>query len=350
MKKAIYTLSVIAVIGLIVLILVFNKRATAEKTDLVAELSTAVAVKTEVVADAAYMLEFQINGVLEARNDLSFVSDMAGRVVQVYADEGDKVARGKILIQLDNETLSADAASSEAAYNALKKDYERFKNANIQGGVTDQQLDNIRTQMIAAESRMIASKRRLADSSIKSPISGTIYKRYVEVGSYLNPGAKLFDIIDDSQLKVMGYVTEKQRLLIEKGYPVAVKSEMFPGETFAGVVSFVSNKADRTFNFPIEITLVDPGKGLMPGMYVTVAVSQKEEKKGVLIPRNAISSSMQDASVYIVRGGVARKQAITIGNMVGERIEVLQGLNPGDSIIVAGLINVSEGTQVKHIN
>lgn len=349
MKKLVYILSVCAVIGAIVAVLFFNKKSTAEKTKMVANLSSAVAVKMAVVTDSAYSIGFTSNGVLEALRDLQFSSDVAGRVVNVYVDEGSSVGKGKVLVQLDNETLRADAASNEATYNGLKKDYERFKNSNEQGGVTDQQLDNMRTQMIAAECRLISSRRHLSDASIKAPISGVIYKRYVEVGSYLNPGAKLFDIIDDSQLKVMCFATEKQRLNLTKGQSVSVTSETFPGETFTGKITFIGEKADRSLNFPLEITMVNAKKNLKAGMFVTVKFDADAEKNGILVPRSAISVSVQAANVFVVKNGIAKKQNVVTGNMVGEQIEILQGLTAGDSIVVAGLINISDGTKVRNI-
>lgn len=348
MKKVVYILSVCAVIAAIVLILVFNKKSTAEKTKMATESSTEVAVKMMSVSDSSYSIGFTSNGVVEALRELSFVSDAAGRVVNMYADEGSYVSKGKVLIQLENDMSRNDVMSNEAAYNGLKKDYERFKNANAQGGVTDQQLDNIRTQMIAAESRYIASKRRLADSSIKAPISGVVNKRYVELGSYVNPGTKLFDIIDDSQLKVMCFVTEKQLLNISKGQSVAITNETFPGETFTGKITFVSPKADRSLNFPIEVTITDSKKELKSGMLVSLSFDTGAQHNGILIPRSAISGSVQAANVFVVKNGIAKKQEVLTGNMVGNRIEVLKGLQAGDSIVVGGLINVSDGVKVRN--
>lgn len=350
MKRKTYILASIIIVGLIVLTLVLNKRSTASKTQMIESNSTAVAVKTEVVADSTYATSFATNGVLEAGHDLSLLSDIAGRIVQIYANEGDAVQKGKVLIQLDSETLRADVESSRVAYEAAQRDYERFKNANAQGGVTDQQLATIHTQMVAAESRYISSRRRLSDASIKAPISGKIYKSYVEVGGYLNPGAKLFDIIDDSQLKVSGYLTERQRLGITKGQAVEVTSELFPGAVIAGKVTFVSDKADRSLNFPVEVTITDKQVDLLPGMYVSISFGNETQKRGILIPRNAIIGSVKDASVYVVEHSVAKKKAIVAGSIFGNRIEVLEGLQQGDSIVVAGLINISDGTTVYNAN
>lgn len=350
MKRITYILAGIVIVGLIVLTLVLNKRSTARKTQMIEDESSAVAVRIEVVADSTFATGFETNGILEAQHDLSFVSDIGGRIIQIYADEGDYVQKGKVLIQLDSETLRADVESSRVAYEATQKDYERFKNANAQGGVTDQQLATIHTQMVAAESRYISSRRRLSDASIKAPLSGKIYQRYVEVGSFVNPGTKLFDIIDDAQLKVNGYLTERQRLEVKKGQPVKVTSDLYPGKTIAGEVTFVSDKADRSLNFPVEVTITEKEVDLLPGMYVAVSFGNEAEKTGILIPRSAISGSVKEASVYVVEHSVAKKKNIVTGNLVGNRIEVLDGLQQGDSIVVAGLINITDGTLIKNVN
>lgn len=316
---------------------------------MVAEISSAVAVKTEVVKNSTYSMDFTSTGMVAALSDLPFVSDVSGRIVKINVAEGDLIKKGQVLIQLDDDILRANFISAEATYNGLKKDYERFKNSNAQGGVTDQQLDNIHNQLVAAESHFLVSKRHLDNAAIKAPISGTIYRRYIETGSYLNPGAKLFDIIDDSQLKVMCFVTEKQLLHISKGQEVTVTTEIFPGEVFTGKITFISSKADFSFNFPVEVRISNTKKELKSGMLVTVHMGSVTPKTGITVPRNAISGSVLTANVYLVKNGTARKQAVTTGNIVGEQIEVVEGINVGDSIIVAGLINISDGTQIKNI-
>ena len=350
MKKSLYFIAVIIVIAVIVVILIGNKKSNQAKTELATLVSTSVSVKLDVVRDATYNMSFSSNGSLEPIRELAFVSDVAGRVLSIRATEGTAVSKGTVLIQVDDEMLKADFISSEAAYKSLKVDSERFANANSQGGVTNQQLDNIRTQLISAESRYISSKRRLSDATIKSPIPGIINKRYVEVGAYLNPGARLFDIIDNSQLKVWCNVTENQVLLIKKGNAVRISCNVFPNDTFSGVITFIGQKADRSFNYPVEITINQPDQPLLKaGMYITSNFDIQSEKTGILIPRNAISGSVKAANVYVVKNGIVTKRDIIIGTMVEKNVEILKGLQAGDSIVVAGLINVSEGTKIQNI-
>ena len=90
--------------------------------------------------------------------------------------------------------------------------------------------------------------------------------------------------------------------------------------------------------------------GLRPGMYVSISFGSQQETHGILIPRRAIVGSVKDAHVYVEEQGVAKQKAVTTGSLIGDRIEVLSGLQAGDSVLVAGLINVSDGLPVKTIN
>lgn len=348
MKKIISILSVIGVISVIVIVLLVNKKTTQKKTELASQISTAVLVQIDVVKETPLNLSFSSNGSLEPVRELAFVSDVAGRVINVVADEGTNVSAGQVLAQVDDEMLKADFAASEASYNALKADLERFTNANKQGGVTDQQLETIRSQFISAESRYITSKRRLADAKIKAPINGTVTKRYIETGTYLNPGARLFDIIDDTQLKVWCNVTERQVLLVSEGEKARVMCNTFPDETYSGTITYVGDRADRSLNYPVEITVARSEKKLLKaGMFVTAYFDIPTENQGVMIPRSAITGSVSNARVYVVKNGSAEIRDVVVGMMMDKNVEVLKGLQAGDSIVVAGLINVSDGVKVK---
>lgn len=351
MKRKVYIpILIVVIIGGIVFTLMSNKRSTAAKTEGILLDQTAVAVRTEVVSERPYSMDFTANGLVRGIHDQTLTSAMGGRVVALRAKEGDRVSRGQLLVQIDAETLGADAEAAKVAYEAAQRDYQRFKNAHEQGGVTDQQLAAIHTQMVAAEGRYTAARRRLSDASVVAPTSGEIYKSYVEVGSFVNPGAKLFEIVDDSQLKASCYVTERQRLQLSKDQNVRIVSELFPSQEITGHISMIGDKANQALSFPVDVMLdKETYQGLRPGMYVSLSFGGQTENTGILIPRNAIIGSINDAQVYIVRNGMAIRKAVTAGNIVGDHIEVIDGLQKGDSLVIAGLINISDGVPVKSI-
>jgi membrane fusion protein, multidrug efflux system len=348
MKKTITISTIVVIITAMILILLLNKKETKNRTELASKVTNSISVQMDVAKNASYNMSFKSNGALEPIHELTFVSDVAGRVVNILVDEGSYVNKGTVLIKVDDEMLKADYQANEAAYHALQTDYERFSNVSEKGGVSTQQLDNIRTQLSAAQSRYIASKRRYTDATVKSPISGEINSRYVEVGAYLNPGIRLFDIIDDSQLKLTVNVTERQVLMLKKGMSVNIVCNTFPGESYNGTISFIGAKADRSLNYPVEITINGKEKKkLKAGMFVTANFEIKSDGQGILIPRNAIIGSVKNANVYVVKNGIAEIRPVVVGAVIEKNVEILDGLRPGDSIIIAGQINVSDGVQVK---
>ena len=352
MKRKVYIpILIVVIIGGIVFTLMSNKRSTVAKAEGILLDQAAVAVHTEVVSERPYSMDFSANGLVRGIHDQTLTSAMGGRVVALRTKEGDRVSRGQLLVQIDAETLGADAEAAKVAYEAAQRDYQRFKNAHEQGGVTDQQLAAIHTQMVAAEGRYTAARRRLSDASVVAPTSGEIYKSYVEVGSFVNPGAKLFEIVDDSQLKVSCYVTERQRLQLSKNQNVRIVSEIFPSQEITGHISMIGDKANQALSFPVDVMLdKETSQGLRPGMYVSLSFGGQAENIGILIPRNAIIGSINNAQVYIVRNGMAIRKAVTAGNIVGDHIEVIDGIQKGDSLVIAGLINISDGVPVKSIN
>lgn len=344
MKRAINILVILAIIAAIILVLRMNKKTNQQKTELASMVSSAVPVQIDVVGEETFNTNFTSNGTLEPIRELAYVSDVSGRIIKILVDKGSWVQKGQILAQVDDEMLKADYQSSEASYKALKTDLDRFEKSKESGGVTAQQLDNMRMQLIAAESRYLTSKRRLADATIKAPIAGYINERYIEVGAYLNPGARLFDIIDDSQLKLRCNVTEAQVLRIANGQQVQVKSDAIEDGT-SGKISFIGKKSGAGLSYPVEIT-INNKNGLLAGMYATANFESNSQTTSILIPRNAVSGSVKSASVFVVKNGTAQHRDVVIGNMVGTMVEITQGLQSGDSIVVAGLINVADGTKV----
>lgn len=324
-----------------------NKAKMKKLTSEVENAGSDVYVSTMKVNVEQFSRDFTSNGAVQAVSELNFVSDVQGRVVRILADKGDVVHKGSVLLEIDKELLQADYDANKAAYEALKKDEERFTRANEAGGVTSQQLDNIRTQLTAAKSRLTVSEKRLSDATVKSPMSGTVNMRYVEPGSLIAPNAPLFDIVDDSRLKVICNVSESKVRMLDKGMSVTLTGGT-PERSFSGRITHIGIKTDRGLNYPVEVVL-DRDENLQIGMYLKAHFSDNGNHTGILVPRKAIVGSAKAANVYVVENGIAYQRPVALGDMTGDRVEILEGLSDGDEIIVAGLMNVADGTVVTSV-
>ncbi len=306
-----------------------------------------VSVSTARVERGAIELSFSANGVTQPVRELNFTSDVSGRVTEILVDKGTRVSRGASLLKVDSELLKADYTAAEAAWKALEKDYERLSRSYAAGGVSGQQLDAVRTQLIAAQSRMSISRRRYEDASVKSPVSGIVNARYVEPGALLAPNSPLFEIVDDSRVKLLCLIPDSKLSLIEEGDRVSAASA---DEVFTGEITHIGRKADRSLHHPVEVLLDRDGR-LRAGMYLKVTFCGEQSREALLIPRRAVSGSAgADAVAYVAADGKASRRELKLGEMRGERVEVLDGLSEGEEVIVSGLMNVYDGAQLKEVN
>lgn len=346
MKKIIGIIVGALVVLAMVLLLAGNKKKMKEQTTSVAQAEGTEVVSTYTVTKEACNRSFTSNGVAQANSELNFVSEVTGRVTAVYVNKGSKVGKGTPLLKIDSELLEADYKATLASYEALKKDEERFTRSYEAGGVTSQQLDNIRTQLVAAESRLTVSKWKLDNAVVKAPIGGTINNRFVEPGALIAPNVPLFEIVDESRIKVTCNVPESKVKLLAVGQKVTAESSDAAANTFTGTIKSIGVKTDRGLNFPVEIIL-DKNQNLHVGMYLKVHFDSKEEQTGIMIPRKAVVGSVLSADVYVAENGKAVKREVKLGDMFGDNIEILDGLEEGDEIIISGLMNVSDGVDIR---
>jgi RND family efflux transporter MFP subunit len=126
---------------------------------------------------------------------------------------------------------------------------------------------------------------------------------------------------------------------------------VFPDKNYGGTVTFIAPKADNSLNFPIEIEIAsNPGNQLKAGMYGTAVFSFGNTAPVIVIPRTAFVGSVSTNQVFVVENGnTARLRKVIAGRVLGDKVEVLQGLNEGETIITSGQINLSDGSKITPI-
>lgn len=351
MKRTItIILVIVAALAAIVLVLKNNKKKNEAKTAFIAEGGGAVAVRVATVEKKVVDLDFNANGNFVANQELNFLSENAGRVTAIYVKEGDRVSKGQVLARIDAEIINTDRETAEAAYQNALKDEARYQSSYQTGGVTQQQLDQAKLATKNAQLRLQASKRRLSDASIKSPINGIVNKKYIEVGAFVTAqGTQLFELVDVSKLKLKVNVNEAQVANLKLGDRIDIKSNIFPNENFSGKITFIAPKADATLNFPIEIEVANNTKNsLKAGMYGTAVFNFPQQAPSILIPRTSFVGSVSSNQVFVLdkASNTAKVRKVVSGRILGENVEILDGLAAGETVITSGQINLADGTAV----
>lgn len=350
--KRIITVIIILIIalGAIAYTLTNNKKKNQEKTDFVAKGNGAIAVNVADIIKTVPELDFNANGIFAPNQELNFLSENAGRVSKIFVSEGDRVSKGQVLARIDAEIINTDRETAEAAYQNALKDEARYQNSYGTGGVTQQQLDQAKLATRNAKLRLQASQRRLSDANIKSPINGIVNKKYIEVGAFVTAqGTQLFEIVDVSKLKLKVNVNESQVASLKIGDKVAIQSSVFPKDKFTGKVSFIAAKADGALNFPIEIEVANNiNNSLKAGMYGTAVFDFPKQAASILIPRTSFVGSVSSNQVFVFdkANNTAKIRKVVSGRILGESVEILSGLNEGETVITSGQINLIDGTPV----
>ncbi len=350
MKRTIITILVFAGFGVaIAYVLTKNKKENQAKVDVVNAASGAVLVK---VADAEVKsidLDFVANGNFVPNQDLEFLSEVSGRITSIRIKEGDRVGKGQILATVEDKYLALDLQNATEQYQKLLTDKTRLENALKTGGVTQAQVDEITLAVKNAEIGIDQIKKRIGDVHIKAPISGIVNKKHIELGSYASPGTKLFDIVDVSSLKLNVNVNEKQVVQLKKGDKVDIKIPVFPDKSFSGQVSFISVKADNSLNFPIEIRLNSAGASeVKSGMYAAAHFNFAQTAPILVVPRTAFVGSVRNGQVYVVNpNNTVTLTHVMPGSIFGDYVEILNGLQEGQSLVIAGQINLQDGSAIK---
>ncbi|MDB5205007.1 MAG: transporter [Flavisolibacter sp.] len=355
-KRIIRTVVTVAVLaGALVLVgsvLANNKKKNAAQTAVVAEISTGdVAVRVSPVQKQSIELAFSANGNFAPAQQMNFASENSGRVTRVLVDEGSYVRRGQTLAIIKTDVLNIDLETAQAAYQNAMRDKQRYENAFQTGGVTQQQLDQAKLALENAQARVSQARIRVSDANIKSSINGIVNKRYIEPGAVVSPGTQLFELVDVSRLKLAITVNETQVANLKVGDKVDVKASVFPDKNYGGTITFIAPKADASLNFPIEIEIAsNPANQLKAGMYGTAVFSFGNTAPVVTIPRSAFVGSVSTNQVFVVENGATAKlRNVISGRVLGDKVEILQGLNEGESIIISGQINLADGSKISPI-
>lgn len=345
MKRLKIIFGVVIVLGITVAVLLSNKSRmqARSKNDEIKFLPVSVVE----VGKQKLSETLSLVGTITATNDVAIAAETQGKVTAVRAEIGDYVKAGSVIVQLDDELKQAAHATAEVNYQKAKKDLERYEALVKDNSVSDSQLEGARLSFKSAEAQYIVAKRQYNDAKIKTPISGIVTARPVDVGTNVQMNNIVANVVDISRLKVRLNVSERDAFRLKEGDKVSVTTEVYPGETFEGKVASISSKADDAHTYPVEVTLPNNSKHpLKAGMFGRVTFLSVKDNASLTIPREALLGSMKNAQVFIVENNIAKLRNVVIGAEVGTNLEVLSGIILGESVVVNGQNNLKNNVTV----
>ena len=349
-KTIIASTSVVVLLGLMSWTLASNKNVIDSRKETKAALSdVAVTVASAEMQDTNGNLE--LVGTAQASKEVNVATESAGKIIQVNFKMGDYVSKGKVLAKIEDTYKRLAYESAKLNYNKCKEDLNRYEALRKGDAISDTQLRDIRLAYESGAIQLENAKKQWDDTKIVAPFSGYITSLNTELGAYLNTGAAIASMVDISVLKVVLDVSESTAYELKQGQGVKITSDVQPDKAFSGQISNIGQKASASHTYPMEIMIPNNGKDkLKAGTYVNVSVNMGKSGKALMIPRDAIVSSVKDPSVYVVNNNKVKLVKISTGRSFNSNLEVVAGLSKGDKVVTNGQINLTDGAKVSAIN
>lgn len=280
---------------------------------------------------------------VEAQTVNNIAAGIPARIRRILVEVGTTVRKGQPLVQMDATNLSQQKTQLEN----LKRDYGRFKELHEVGGISQQQLDQMKTQLDVAVS---AYENLVENTTLTSPIDGVVTARNYDPGDMPGP-LPILTVQNINPVKVSVKVSESFYTRVTKGMPVEVKIDVFGEETFVGKVSLIYPTLDAvSHTFPVEIEVANGNQRIRPGMFARVTMNFGTSDHA-LIPDMAVmkQAGTNDRYVFVEKENKAVYTPVKLGRRINDRYEILSGLTPGDRIIIHGNANLIDGSDVKTV-
>jgi membrane fusion protein (multidrug efflux system) len=270
--------------------------------------------------------------------------------MQVRTTHLSKVAAGAVLARIEIPELVASRAKQEAELKAAQANYSRLQESLQKAPdlVVPEMVDQARGRYEVARASLDQSETLLGYATITAPFGGIITRRDVDPGALIQANSAILGLMDFSKVRLQIAVPELEASRVAVGQPVQVTTENLPGMHFDGKVTrfaYALDAASRTML--AEVMLDNPELRLRPGMLVTARMGIEHKEGALLLPVEALVTEKANAFAYTVDGGKAAKHPIKIGFNDGRNVEVMEGLDARDAVILAGKLKLNNGQPVQ---
>jgi membrane fusion protein, multidrug efflux system len=300
-------------------------------------------------------------GSLRAVRGADLSAQIGGIVSAIHFDSGVDVQQGAVLVELssadDQAKLDSLKAQAELARITLERDQRQ-----LQAQAVSKQVVDTDTQTLKADLAQVAQQQATLDYKIiKAPFAGHIGIRQVDVGQYLAPGTTIVTLQALDPIYVDFNLPQQNLAQIEVGQNVSVTVDTFPGKQFPGKISAVNSKVDLSSrNVQMRATLDNHDHKLLPGMFARITIDVGQKQSYVTLPQTAITYNPYGNTVFLVdnkgkddKGNdqlAARQVFVTTGDVRGDQVAIIKGVEAGDTVVTNGQIKLRNGSPLKISN
>lgn len=316
------------------------------------------AVSTADVVQAQWTPFFDAIGNVEATQQISVTSEVAGIVKEIAFDSGNAVRKGALLIQLDTEVDMADLRGLEASAELARANFRRDQQLLERRVASSIDFETSRAQLRSAEARVESQKAQIGKKRIEAPFDGVLGLRKVSLGEYVRAGDPIVTLQTLNTVYVNFTLPEQAFAAVREGLTVEARLSAWPDKIFTGKVTAIDPRIDaQTRNFTVQATFANPELALRPGMFADVRLLTAAQRDLLTVPEAAIDPKLYGTSVFVIKTTdqkdeqgepilTVERRYVETGLTLNHQVEITRGLNAGEQVVTAGQLKLQNGSRV----
>ncbi|TBV06948.1 efflux RND transporter periplasmic adaptor subunit [Stutzerimonas kirkiae] len=293
-------------------------------------------------------------GELEAARQVELASETAGRITRIAFASGQAVKRGDLLVQINDAPEQAERLRLRAQLRNAERVLARTRQLKADQVATQEQLDNAQAAHDMALGQLRQIEAVIAQKAIRAPFAGVIGIRRVHEGQYLSAGDAIASLVDADTLNVNFALDEQAIPQLQPGQPVEVRVDAWPERRFAAQVAAIDPLVGKSRTVQVQASVPNDDGVLQAGMFANVRVLRQQPTPVLAVPETAVTYTAYGQTVFVAvpnehQGLSVRRVAVKTGERWGGRVEIAEGLEDGDQVVVSGQIKLSDGMPVEPV-
>lgn len=291
---------------------------------------------------------FQTMATLEAMNSVELTAAANGRLMKLMAKDGASVKEGELLAKIDDSELKAQLKQAESNQKLAKQKFDRTKKLKEQGSATAADLESADASLKSAEASVELVNAQIAKTEVKAPFDGKLGFVKVSVGAWMTTGSSIATLSEVKQLKAKFALPQRYASNLKVGDAISLRDEE-RGIEKTGKVKALDATISESSRTRQILVVVDNAKGdLIAGGYAKVSVELSSGRaKSIPIPAESLTLDKDGAYVFIAKDGKAQMTRVETGLRTPIAVDVVSGLNEGDTVITSGLISIRQGSSIR---
>ncbi len=288
------------------------------------------------------------SGKIGALNEVELKPETAGKVISILFTEGEEVRKGQLLVKMNDAALQTQMQKIKIQIKLAEEKSERLKKLYAVNGVSKEEYDIQENETASLKADLAHLNAQLDETMILAPFDGTIGLKNISVGAYVNQQQTIAQLVQTRPVFIEFSVPEKHSAKLKKGLGIKFSSDKEGGDKeFEAKIYAIEPKIDENTKTLRSRAMYSGSETFYPGSFVKVFVSLEKDSGSLMIPTQSVIPILKGQKVFVSRNGVAEEVKVITGIRTEDKIQILEGLNAGDTVLTTGIMAVKKGSKLK---